>query len=132
MKQVVAALITRADQLLICQRSKDQPLPLKWEFPGGKIEAGEQQVEALRRELGEELGISARIGEKIADVEHSYPQGGAVALHFYHVPSYEGEMENRIFEQILWVSRGELPNFDFLEADLGIVRKLANGELLPG
>jgi 8-oxo-dGTP diphosphatase len=129
-KQVVAALIERDNKVLICQRAKEQPMALKWEFPGGKIEPGEEEPAALRRELDEELGISATIGEKVASVEHHYKKGGAVALHFYRVREYEGEMENRIFEQIRWVDRRQLPRFDFLDADRDIVRQLANGKLL--
>jgi len=129
-KQVVAALIVRDNKLLICQRTKDQPMALKWEFPGGKIEPGEEQVAALRRELDEELGISATIGEKVTSIQHHYKSGGAVELHFYRVREYEGEMENRIFEQIRWVELRELPGFDFLDADRDIVRQLALGKLL--
>jgi 8-oxo-dGTP diphosphatase len=62
MKRVVAALIWRDGKVLVCQRTRHQPMPLKWEFPGGKIEEGEQPRDALRRELDEELGIDARIG----------------------------------------------------------------------
>jgi len=130
MKQVVAALILRDDKILICQRTKDQPMALKWEFPGGKIEPGEDAPAALRRELDEELGISATIGEEVATVEHHYKKGGAVELHFYPVREYKGELENRIFQQIRWVNRRDLPRFDFLEADRDIIRQLANGELL--
>ena len=130
-KQVVAALIVRNGKVLICQRTKDQPMALKWEFPGGKIEPGEEQVAALRRELDEELGISATIGEKVASIQHQYKRGGAVELHFYRVPEYEGEMENRIFEQIRWVDRQELTHFDFLDADRDIIQQLASGRLLP-
>ena len=130
MKQVVAAIITREDKLLICQRAQDQPMALKWEFPGGKIEPGEEQPAALRRELEEELGISATIGEKLSSIQHHYRNGGAVELHFYRVREYEGEMINRIFEQIRWVDRRELTRFDFLAADHDIVHQLANGKLL--
>ena len=130
MKQVVAALIVRDDQVLICQRGKDQPMALKWEFPGGKIEPGEQPEEALRRELQEELGITAIIEDKIASLQHRYRKGGAVELHFYRVRKYDGEMKNVIFEQIRWVKRRELPRFDFLLADRDIVRQIASGELL--
>ena len=62
-KRVVAALIFKHDQILVCQRTRHQTMPLKWEFPGGKIEEGEQPRDALRRELNEELGIDATIGE---------------------------------------------------------------------
>ena len=66
MKQVVAALILRGSELLICQRTKHQPMPLKWEFPGGKVEPAEEPQAALARELEEELGIHATIGPEVA------------------------------------------------------------------
>ena len=131
MKQVVAALIVRDGKLLICQRALDQPMPLKWEFPGGKVEPGEEEAAALHRELQEELGISARIEEKVTSVQHHYRRGGAVELHFYRVQHYEGEMENRIFEQIRWVDRRDLPQFDFLAADRDLIQQIAAGKVLP-
>ena len=131
MKQVVAALIVRDGKLLICQRAQDQPMPLKWEFPGGKVEPGEEEAAALHRELQEELGISATIEEKVTSVQHHYRKGGAVELHFYRVQDYEGEMENRIFEQIRWVDRCDLPQFDFLAADRDLIRQIAVGDILP-
>jgi 8-oxo-dGTP diphosphatase len=125
MKQVVAALIMRKDEILICQRTKHQPLPLKWEFPGGKIEPNESPEQALYRELEEELGIRATIGEKVTTIHHNYGKGNAVELHFYFVEKFEGEIVNRIFNDVRWVRRAELPNFDFLEADVGLVKDLA-------
>jgi 8-oxo-dGTP diphosphatase len=130
MRHVVAGLILREGKLLICQRTKHQPMPLKWEFPGGKIEDGEQPRAALRRELEEELGIQATVGNEVARLVHEYRGGGAVELRFFLIPEYTGEAENLIFENIRWVEPGELPQFDFLEADLPLVRDLASGKLL--
>ena len=130
MKQVVAALILKDGKVLVCQRTRHQSMPLKWEFPGGKIEDGEQPRDALRRELEEELGIDAHIGEEVARIRHDYKNGGAVELRFYVVNEYTGEMENRIFRDMQWAKRSDLPSYDFLEADLELVKDLATGKLL--
>jgi 8-oxo-dGTP diphosphatase len=127
-KQVVAALIFKDDLILVCQRTRHQTMPLKWEFPGGKIEEGEQPRDALRRELNEELGIDATIGEEVARIRHEYRNGSAVELRFYAVREYKGEIENRIFKDMRWALRPDLPSFDFLEADLQLVRELAEGK----
>jgi len=129
-KRVAAALIVRGRKILICQRTRYQPMPLKWEFPGGKIEPGEHSTEALRRELDEELGIRARVGDEVARILHKYPRGGTVELRFFVVREFEGEPENRIFQDIQWVSRTRLPEFDFLEADHELVREIAAGRIL--
>jgi 8-oxo-dGTP diphosphatase len=128
-KQVVAALIFKDDQILVCQRTRHQTMPLKWEFPGGKIEQGEQPRDALRRELNEELGIDASIGEEVARIRHEYKNGSAVELRFYAVREYKGEIENRIFKDMRWAMRAQLPSLDFLEADLQLVRELAEGRI---
>jgi 8-oxo-dGTP diphosphatase len=130
MKRVVAALILRDDKVLVCQRTRHQTMPLKWEFPGGKIESGEQPRDALRRELDEELGIDATIGEEVACIRHDYKNGAAVELRFYAVREYRGEIENRIFKDMRWASPSELPALDFLEADLGLVRNLVEGKIV--
>lgn len=130
MKQVVAALIVRDGRVLICQRTQHQPMALKWEFPGGKIEPGEQPKAALKRELEEELGINANIGDEVAQIRHQYRRGGVVELRFYEVHEFNGELENRIFKEIRWAELGDLPSYDFLEADLGLVRDLAAGKVL--
>jgi len=128
MKQVVAALIWREGKILICQRTRHQPMPLKWEFPGGKIEEGEQPRDALRRELDEELGIAAEVGDEVARIRHEYPSGNSVELRFFDVRSYSGEVENRIFRDILWALPADLPSYDFLEADLTLIKDLAGGK----
>lgn len=130
MIRVVAGIIVRGDEILVCQRTKHQSMPLKWEFPGGKIEHGEQPRDALRRELEEELGIKATVGDEVQRILHAYPNGATVELRFYVVPSFEGELENRIFRDVQWAKRTELPNFDFLEADAPVVKDLAERKLV--
>lgn len=132
MRQVVAAIFVRDEdsKILVCQRKKDQPLPLKWEFPGGKIEPGEQPVAALRRELEEELGITAEIGDEVAHITHQYKNGGGVELTFFRVKSFTGEIQNRIFKDVRWVERRNLPTLDFLEADVKLVKEIAAGKIV--
>lgn len=130
MKQVVAGIIVKEGKILVCQRTRHQTMPMKWEFPGGKIEEGEQPRDALRRELDEELGIEAVIGEEVARIRHEYKGGGAVELRFYVVREYGGELQNRIFKDVQWSEAKDLPSFDFLEADLTLVNDLAGGKLV--
>jgi len=130
MKRVVAALIQKDGKLLVCQRTRHQTMPLKWEFPGGKIEEKEQPRDALRRELEEELGILASVGDEIARFRHEYPNHSMVELRFFLVREYQGEIENLIFNDIQWSKLKDLPKYDFLEADLTLVRDLAGGKLL--
>ena len=130
MKRVVAAVIEKGSKILVCQRTRHQTMPLKWEFPGGKIEEGEQPRDALRRELEEELGIHATIGDEIARVQHTYPNGGTVELRFFLVREYAGEMENRIFRDLQWSVPKNLESYDFLEADASLVKDLVAGRFL--
>ena len=130
MKRVVAALILKEEKVLVCQRTRYQTMPLKWEFPGGKIEEGEQPRDALRRELDEELGIEAKVGEEVARIRHEYKGGGSVELRFFVVREYKGELENKIFKDMQWAKRSQLREYDFLEADQTLVKDLAEGKVL--
>ena len=134
LRQVVAALILRDSgperELFICQRRSDQPMGLKWEFPGGKVELGETAQQALARELSEELGIDATIGHRITTVHHTYRNGSAIEIEFFLVRHFDGELVNRIFQQMLWSPVTNLPTYDFLAADLTLIRDLAAGKLL--
>jgi mutator protein MutT len=130
MKRVVAAVIEKDGKLLVCQRTRHQTMPLKWEFPGGKIEEGEQPRDALHRELEEELGIDASIGDEIARLQHHYPNGAMIELRFFAVREYCGEIENRIFRDVQWSTAKDLPSYDFLEADASLVKDLAAGRLM--
>jgi 8-oxo-dGTP diphosphatase len=129
MKRVVAALIFKDGKVLVCQRTRHQTMPLKWEFPGGKIEEGEQPRAALHRELDEELGIDAKIGEEVSRIVHEYSGGGSVELRFFVVREYHGKIENKIFKDVRWSAPSELPTYDFLEADLQLVQNLVDGKI---
>jgi 8-oxo-dGTP diphosphatase len=127
--QVVAALMVIGSRVLICQRTAEQAFPLQWEFPGGKVETGEELAAALQRELREELGIESAIGPELATVQHQYAEGLAVELHFFLVTAFNGEIENRIFREVRWEERTALRAESFLEADQGVVEQLRSGEL---
>jgi 8-oxo-dGTP diphosphatase len=127
--RVVAGLIQRRGALLICQRRRNGAFPLKWEFPGGKIEPGETAEESLRRELREELGIEAEIGAALYRTRHDYPGVYAVELLFYHVRAYRGTPQNYAFEQVRWEALAHLPDFDFLAADAELIALLKQGKL---
>lgn len=129
LKQVVAAVMVRESRVLICQRTEEQAFALQWEFPGGKVEPGEELPSALVRELSEELGVRAVVEQEVATVQHQYAEGLAVELHFFLVREFAGEIENRIFRQIRWEEREALDVESFLEADRGVVRGLKHGEL---
>lgn len=125
MTHVVAAVIEQAEKILICQRRPGQPHELKWEFPGGKLEPGETPQEALRRELREELGIEANVGDELTRYEYAYPGKKPILLIFFTVCAFSGKPENLVFERIVWEHRSALPGYDFLEGDLDFVRQLA-------
>jgi 8-oxo-dGTP diphosphatase len=133
-RHVVAALILRGTgaerEVLVCQRRPDQPMGLKWEFPGGKVEEGETAEVALARELNEELGITAIIGPRITVVHHTYRNGGAIEIQFFQVNEFGGDLDNRIFQDMQWTPLERLPSFDFLAADLTLIRDLATGKLI--
>lgn len=129
LKQVVAAVMVQDNRVLICQRTEKQAFALQWEFPGGKVEAGEELPSALARELHEELGIRAVVEHEIATVQHQYAGGLGVELHFFLVKEFAGEIENMIFLEVRWEEREMLDAESFLEADRGVVRGLQSGEL---
>ena len=114
---------------MICQRARHDAMPLKWEFAGGKVEPGETPEMALVRELQEELEIAATLGSKLKSLRHEYALGLVIHLDFFLVESFEGELQNQVFEQVLWVGRNEITEFDFLEADWPVVHLIAAGKL---
>jgi 8-oxo-dGTP diphosphatase len=122
---VVAGIISHGGKLLIGQRKNRDWHGGKWEFPGGKIEAGEEAAEALARELKEELGIVAKIGGELQRYEFHYDTRPPVELIFFEVRQFSGVPVNYEFEQILWEWSENLPNYDFLDGDKDIIRWLS-------
>jgi 8-oxo-dGTP diphosphatase len=119
---VVAAVIERDGCVLIAQRKRIGQHPLKWEFPGGKVEPGEGPEAAVVRELEEELAIQARVEREIARYEYQYPGHPAILLIFYRVTEFAGEPKNLDFEQIVWAPHERLREYDFLEGDTEFIR----------
>jgi 8-oxo-dGTP diphosphatase len=114
---VVAAIIQRDGRILIGQRKNLGHHPLKWEFPGGKVEPGETPDAALIRELREELGIHARIDRELTRYEYQYPGRSRILLIFYRVLDFDSDPQNLDFDQIRWEQPQLLRNYDFLEGD---------------
>ena len=127
---VVAAVIVRDGKILACQRSAAGKFPLKWEFPGGKVQSNETPEAALARELAEELDATARIGQRIFHAKHKYDEmREPVELLFFSAEIESGEIENRVFNEVRWLPPEGLPKLDFLEADFELVQKLARREI---
>ena len=126
---VTAGIVLRGKEILICQRHRSDPYGLQWEFPGGKVRVGEELQASLRRELEEELGIQAEVGEEVYRLRHRYPDR-YVEVVFFLVASYQGTPSNRVFEAIEWAPRGNLHRYNFLEADRDLVKQLVEGEIV--
>ena len=133
MKVIVAAIIERSDRrILIGQRRRNDTSPLKWEFPGGKIEEGETPEEALARELREELSASLDKCTELGRVRHRYPgMSEELEIRFYAASIREGEITPNEFEQIVWALPKELANYDFLAANSQLIAQIATGLVKP-
>jgi len=125
--RVSAGILTRPSQLLICQRRADDLHALKWEFPGGKLTNGENDAACLQRELQEELGIQASIGTELYRTSHTYCTDRSVALTFFHIPAFQGQLVNHVFETLAWVKPAQLRQYDFLAGNTELVTLLARG-----
>lgn len=133
MRIVVAAVIERSDRrFLIGQRRRNDTSPLKWEFPGGKVEKGETPEEALARELREELAAILSRCVEIGRTRHKYAStADELEIRFYAASIEPNEITPRSFEQTAWVLPKELGTYDFLAANAQIIAQLATGRLKP-
>jgi len=130
MLTVVAALIQREERVLICQRRRSDAFPLKWEFPGGKVNAGESPQQALVRELREELNVAATVGPELHRTKHRYEEHSQpLQLLFFSAHLESPELKNLAFEQIQWAEVVRLGEYDFLAADCELVELLTRGDL---
>jgi 8-oxo-dGTP diphosphatase len=128
---VVAAVIVQSERILIAQRKKVGYHPLKWEFPGGKVEATETPQTALLRELKEELGIAAQIDRELMCYAYQYPGRSPILLIFYRVVDFTGALQNLDFEEIRWENPERLADYDFLEGDREFIARLPEIAISP-
>ena len=136
---VVAGAIADAEgRVLIAQRPRGRHMAGRWEFPGGKLAAGEDPLTGLKRELAEELGIAVHAARPLIRLRHTYPER-RVLLDVWQVTDYEGEPQALESQALAWARPDDLPQHDLLEADRAIVtalrlprvaRVLAPGETL--
>jgi len=119
---VLAAVVERGGRFLVTRRLANTHLPGYWEFPGGKCEPDETPSACLERELLEELGVASRIGDEMLTTEHAYPDR-TVRLHF-HRAEIESEPQPLLGQEVRWVSRDELGQLQFPEADRELIVRL--------
>ena len=121
---VVAGAIADAEgRVLIAQRPRGRHMAGRWEFPGGKLVAGEDPYIGLQRELAEELGVTVREAKPLIRLRHDYPDR-RVLLDVWQVTAYDGEPQALDAQAIAWARPDELPRHDLLEADRAIVTAL--------
>jgi 8-oxo-dGTP diphosphatase len=120
---VTAAIIRRDDTVLLARRSPGQKLAGFWEFPGGKVEGGETPEESLARELKEELGIRARVGEKCAESFYQYDHG-SFRIVAYFVDCIAGDVHPSVHDRLDWVNIGDIKGYKLLPADIPIAESL--------
>lgn len=124
---MVAAVVRRGDTILVTRRRDGAERGGLWEFPGGKVEAGESEPDALRREIREELGCGLRVGELLLRHAHRYPDL-EVELAFYECALPDGEEPRPLgVAAVEWARTGALARYDFCEADVPVLPAIERG-----
>lgn len=121
--RVVAAVIERDGRYLVTQRRPTAVLPLLWEFPGGKVESGEDDLAALKREVAHRVGVEIKPGEQISSVSHSY-EHYTVELHLYACRIAQGDPRAVNVHQFRWVESQDFEQLPFTPADEASMSKL--------
>jgi 8-oxo-dGTP diphosphatase len=121
--RVVAAVIAEDGRYLVTQRRPAAVLPLLWEFPGGKVEAGETDLEALRREVKHRVGVEIDPGQQISSVNHAY-EHYTVELHLYDCRITSGQPQAINVHQFRWVESEDFDQLPFTPADEASMTKL--------
>ncbi|AYZ33278.1 pyrimidine (deoxy)nucleoside triphosphate diphosphatase [Serratia sp. FDAARGOS_506] len=117
---VVAAILEQNGRILLAQRDAGSDQAGLWEFPGGKVEAGESQPEALKRELDEELGICARIDDYVSS--NQWQQGERIIrLHAWRVADFTGELQQRCHSALVWVTPQQAQKYALAPADVPLL-----------
>ncbi len=118
--EVSCAIIEADGLVLAAQRGESMSMPLKWEFPGGKIHVGESPRECIRRELMEELSIEVTVLRPLPPAVHDYP-GFSITLFPFICKVASGEMRLREHRAVVWFPPEDLRSVDWAEADIQIV-----------
>jgi 8-oxo-dGTP diphosphatase len=127
-KEVAAAIAISEGKVLVTRRAAGQKLAGYWEFPGGKLEPGEDVQTCIVREIQEELGVSSTAGEVLAISDYSYP-GGAISLIAIEVSLHSSNLTLTVHDKYAWVAPGELLNLNLAPADIPIAKELGDAQI---
>ena len=126
----MGGIIVDENKILVAQRSIQKEHPLKWEFPGGKVNENENPIEALKREMKEELSVDVKKSKLLLDYEYEYQDIKKIHLYFYKIDEYTGKVRNIEHNQLLWTHCNDLEKLDFLDGDRMIIDRIQNSNIL--